>query len=33
MYSLDTVNIESRDQIGNINMLKMSLFHQFAQEK
>ena len=25
--------LESRDQIGHINMLKMRLFHQFAQEK
>ena len=25
--------LESRDQIGHINMLKMRLFEQFAQEK
>ena len=25
--------LESCDQIGHINMLKMRLFHQFAQEK
>ena len=25
--------LESSDQIGHINMLKMRLFHQFAQEK
>ena len=25
--------LESRDQIGHINMLKMRLFHRFAQEK
>ena len=25
--------LESSDQIGNINMLKMRLFNQFAQEK
>ena len=25
--------LESSDQIGHINMQKMRLFHQFAQEK
>ena len=25
--------LESSDQIGHVNMLKMRLFHQFAQEK
>ena len=25
--------LESSDQIGHINMLKMRLFHQFSQEK
>ena len=25
--------LESSDQIGHTNMLKMRLFHQFAQEK